>query len=275
MKGTPGSSPRATRSPRVARSCGCWAAAAATRRTSSGTSAMLAPMVAKLIRPDQAEDDAALRALRREADALAALAHPVILRGFDAVLDPPHPHVLVEHLEGPTLRQLIREARTAARRAGADARAGRGLGAPLHGRRGLAPPRREAGQHPDERPAAGDRPVARAHVRARRRASASRSGRTRSWRPSSACRAASSRPPPTSGGSARRSTTPSRASARSRGRRPASASRSSRRRCGRGRIEVPDALAAAILGCLRADPAERPAAAELFEALRAAAASTR
>ena len=61
---------------------------------------MLAPMVAKLIRPDQAEDASALRALQREADALAALAHPVILRGFDAVLDPPHPHVLVEHLEG-------------------------------------------------------------------------------------------------------------------------------------------------------------------------------
>ena len=68
---------------------------------------MLAPMVAKLIRPDQAEEASALRALQREADALAALDHPVILRGFDAVLDPPHPHVLVEHLEGPTLRELL------------------------------------------------------------------------------------------------------------------------------------------------------------------------
>jgi serine/threonine protein kinase len=68
---------------------------------------MLAPMVAKLLRPDQAEDEVALRALRREAEALDALAHPVILRGFDAVLDPPHPHVLVEHLEGPTLRELL------------------------------------------------------------------------------------------------------------------------------------------------------------------------
>jgi eukaryotic-like serine/threonine-protein kinase len=69
---------------------------------------MFAPMVAKLVRPDQVEDDSALRGLRREAEALEALAHPVILRGFDAVLDPPHPHVLVEHLEGPTLRRLIR-----------------------------------------------------------------------------------------------------------------------------------------------------------------------
>jgi eukaryotic-like serine/threonine-protein kinase len=69
---------------------------------------MFAPMVAKVVRPDQAEDESALRGLRREAEALDALAHPVILRGFDAVLDPPHPHVLVEHLEGPTLRRLIR-----------------------------------------------------------------------------------------------------------------------------------------------------------------------
>ena len=69
---------------------------------------MHALMVAKVVRPDQAEDESALRGLRREAEALEALAHPVILRGFDAVLEPPHPHVLVEHLEGPTLRRLIR-----------------------------------------------------------------------------------------------------------------------------------------------------------------------
>src|SRR3712207_7635849 len=36
------------------------------------------------------------------------LAHPVLLRGFGAVLDGDYPHVLVEHLEGPTLRRLIR-----------------------------------------------------------------------------------------------------------------------------------------------------------------------
>ncbi len=39
---------------------------------------------------------------------LRALAHPVIVRGFGAVLDGPHPHLLIEHLEGPTLRRLIR-----------------------------------------------------------------------------------------------------------------------------------------------------------------------
>ena len=69
---------------------------------------LFSPMVAKVVRPDQADDESALRGLRREAEALEALAHPVILRAFDSVLDPPHPHVLVEHLEGPTLRRLIR-----------------------------------------------------------------------------------------------------------------------------------------------------------------------
>ena len=69
---------------------------------------LLSPMVAKVIRPDQIDDAAALRGLRREAEALDSLAHPVILRGFDAVFDPPHPHVLVEQVEGPTLRRLVR-----------------------------------------------------------------------------------------------------------------------------------------------------------------------
>ena len=67
----------------------------------------LAVLVAKVLRPDQARDGAALRELEREADALARLAHPVIVRGFDAVTGGPHPHLLIEHLEGPTLRELI------------------------------------------------------------------------------------------------------------------------------------------------------------------------
>ena len=64
--------------------------------------------VAKLLRPDQVEDDRALHELREEAAALERLAHPVLVRGFDAVLDGPHPHLLIEHLEGPTLRRLLR-----------------------------------------------------------------------------------------------------------------------------------------------------------------------
>jgi serine/threonine protein kinase len=69
---------------------------------------LFALAVAKLLRPDQVEDDRALRELRREAEALEKLSHPVLVRGFAAVLEGPHPHVLIEHLEGPSLRRLIR-----------------------------------------------------------------------------------------------------------------------------------------------------------------------
>jgi eukaryotic-like serine/threonine-protein kinase len=69
---------------------------------------LYAVMVAKVLRPDQVEDDRALGELRQEAEALERLAHPVIVRGFDAITDGRHPHLLIEHLEGPTLRKLIR-----------------------------------------------------------------------------------------------------------------------------------------------------------------------
>ncbi len=64
--------------------------------------------VAKVLRPGRAEDEDDLEDLGEEAEMLRALAHPVIVRGFGAVLDGPHPHLLIEHLEGPTLRRLIR-----------------------------------------------------------------------------------------------------------------------------------------------------------------------
>ena len=69
---------------------------------------LYAVTVAKVLRPALANDDEALRALRREAQALQALAHPAVVRGFDAVLDGPRPHLLLEHLEGRTLRSLLR-----------------------------------------------------------------------------------------------------------------------------------------------------------------------
>ena len=72
-------------------------------------------------------------ALAREAEALEALAHPALLRGFGAVLDGPFPHVLVEHLEGPSLRRLIRRSGPLTLRAGAAAGPQRGRGGPLHG----------------------------------------------------------------------------------------------------------------------------------------------
>jgi serine/threonine protein kinase len=69
---------------------------------------LFALAVAKLLRPDQAEDGKALSDLEREVEVLQSLAHPAIVRSFDAVLEAPHPHVLIEHLEGPSLRRLLR-----------------------------------------------------------------------------------------------------------------------------------------------------------------------
>ena len=40
---------------------------------------------------------------------LGRLDHPVIVRGFDSVLDGPRPHLVLEHLEGPRLSTLIRK----------------------------------------------------------------------------------------------------------------------------------------------------------------------
>ncbi len=68
---------------------------------------LFAVMVAKVLRPAHAGDEDALRSLRHEARALEALAHPALVRGFDAVLEGPRPHLLLEHLEGRTLRSLM------------------------------------------------------------------------------------------------------------------------------------------------------------------------
>jgi serine/threonine protein kinase len=65
-------------------------------------------LVAKVLRPDLVEEEYALRGLRREIEALEALAHPVLLRSVAAHIEGSYPHVLVEHLDGPTLRRLIR-----------------------------------------------------------------------------------------------------------------------------------------------------------------------
>lgn len=66
-------------------------------------------VVAKLIRPDRADDPDAIRRLRREAETLQRLSHPVVVRSFGSVLEGPHPHLVLEHMEGPTLRSLLRK----------------------------------------------------------------------------------------------------------------------------------------------------------------------
>ncbi len=69
---------------------------------------LFALMVAKILRPDHVEDARALGELRREAEVLANVAHPVLVRSFGSVFAGPHPHILLEHIEGPTLDGLIR-----------------------------------------------------------------------------------------------------------------------------------------------------------------------
>jgi eukaryotic-like serine/threonine-protein kinase len=62
-------------------------------------------VVVKVLRPDQAGD---LDALRREADMLRRLAHPMLLRSFGATLGGERPHLVLEHIDGPRLSTLMR-----------------------------------------------------------------------------------------------------------------------------------------------------------------------
>jgi eukaryotic-like serine/threonine-protein kinase len=67
-----------------------------------------AVVVAKVLRPQLVEDDHALAGLAAEAEMLARLNHPVLLRSFSATLDGPRPQLVLEHLEGPRLSTLVR-----------------------------------------------------------------------------------------------------------------------------------------------------------------------
>ena len=65
-------------------------------------------VVVKILRPDLVVDAAALAALEREARVLNELQHPAIVRCFDAALDGPRPHLVLESLDGPRLSTLVR-----------------------------------------------------------------------------------------------------------------------------------------------------------------------
>ena len=65
-------------------------------------------VVAKILRPHLVDDPGSVGALRREADLLLRLNHPVVVRGFDAVVDGERPHTVMEHLEGSNLASLLR-----------------------------------------------------------------------------------------------------------------------------------------------------------------------
>lgn len=67
-------------------------------------------VVVKLVRPNLVHDAHTLRSLAREAELLERLAHPVIVRMFASVIEGERPHLVLEHLEGPTLARTIRRA---------------------------------------------------------------------------------------------------------------------------------------------------------------------
>ena len=69
---------------------------------------LYALVVAKCLRPHLVGDSHAIGSMTREAGHLLNLKHPVVVRGFDAVLDGERPHLVMEHLEGPNLASLIR-----------------------------------------------------------------------------------------------------------------------------------------------------------------------
>jgi serine/threonine protein kinase len=65
-------------------------------------------VVVKVLRPGQVTDASSLRGLRREVAALAAVRHPVVVRGLRHVDDGDRPHLVLEHVDGPRLSSLIR-----------------------------------------------------------------------------------------------------------------------------------------------------------------------
>jgi serine/threonine-protein kinase len=69
---------------------------------------LYAPVVVKVVRPDQVTDEHTLRGLEREVDTLKSLNHPAIVRGFHAELDGDRPLVVLENIDGPRLSSLIR-----------------------------------------------------------------------------------------------------------------------------------------------------------------------
>lgn len=62
-----------------------------------------ARVAAKLMRPGRSA-----RKLRAEASLLGRLSHPALVRGLEAALDAPRPHLVLEHVEGLSLRRLVR-----------------------------------------------------------------------------------------------------------------------------------------------------------------------
>jgi serine/threonine-protein kinase len=68
----------------------------------------LGPVVVKLVRPAQRQDERTLRGLRREVATLERVNHPAVVRQLRAEVDGDRPHLVLEHLDGPRLSTLVR-----------------------------------------------------------------------------------------------------------------------------------------------------------------------
>lgn len=69
------------------------------------------PVVVKVVRPDEVDDEHTVRSMVREATALDVAHHPVVVRGLRYDADGPRPHLVLEHVEGPSLARLLRRHR--------------------------------------------------------------------------------------------------------------------------------------------------------------------
>ncbi|MBZ5740256.1 serine/threonine-protein kinase [Nocardioides mangrovi] len=67
-----------------------------------------APVVVKAVRPGRIHDERTLLDLAREAEALAAVNHPVVARGLRHVPGGDLPHLVLEQVDGPRLSSLVR-----------------------------------------------------------------------------------------------------------------------------------------------------------------------
>ena len=112
----------------------------------------------KIIRPESADTPAFAERFNREAKTLARLSHPHIVAVYDfgevsvsdaAAGGQPRPlyFFIMEYVDGPNLRQLMRTGRIDAA-AGAGDRAADLRSAAVRPRRGRRPPRHQAGKHP-------------------------------------------------------------------------------------------------------------------------------
>lgn len=69
---------------------------------------LFALAVAKALRPHRVGQPRAVAHLRREGELARHLAHPGLGRAYEIRLDEPYPHLLLEYVEGPTVRRLVR-----------------------------------------------------------------------------------------------------------------------------------------------------------------------